>query len=350
MTGTVKRGFLWVLKNTLNRVTLRAARSGRGPFSLVRHVGRKTGAVYETPLILARAHDGFVAELTYGPDVAWYRNIVDAGHCVIVFKGVEHQIERIEPCTPEDGLRAFGNPAGFILKLLHRHDFRLLHESGPSPATTKEHSEARMARIDTISRREASVSTRIAYWFTARLIGRLAGRRPDGMLVPLQLYAHLPGLLRAYGRLEQATSGLRGLSERHRALAELKAATMTNCEYCIDLGSQIARQWGLSDVELLALPSYAASDLFAPVDKLILDYAAGMSSSPVDVDDELVARLTEHFTPAQLVELTHIIALENHRGRFNLALGVGSAGFSDGQVCAVPDAGYGQRYYRTTGA
>jgi 4-carboxymuconolactone decarboxylase len=170
------------------------------------------------------------------------------------------------------------------------------------------------------------------------------------MLVPLQLYAHRPRLLRAYGRLEQVTNGLHGLSARHRALAELKAATITTCEYCIDLGSQVARRWGLSDPELLALPSYAGSDLFTPVDKLVLDYAAGMSASPVDVDDELFARLAEHFTPAQLVELTHTIALENHRGRFNLALGVGSAGFSEGQVCAIPDPGYGQRYYLDAGA
>ena len=70
MTGRAKRGFLWLLKNTLNRATLRAARAGRGPFSLVRHIGRKTGTVYETPLILARAPGGFVAELTYGTDVA----------------------------------------------------------------------------------------------------------------------------------------------------------------------------------------------------------------------------------------------------------------------------------------
>jgi 4-carboxymuconolactone decarboxylase len=28
--------------------------------------------------------------------------------------------------------------------------------------------------------------------------------------------------------------------------------------------------------------------------------------------------------------------LENLRGRFNLALGIGAAGFSDGMVCAVP--------------
>jgi deazaflavin-dependent oxidoreductase (nitroreductase family) len=128
MTHSVKKGFLWILKNTLNRLTLRMARSGRGPFSLVRHVGRKTGAFYETPLILAPVSKGFIAELTYGPDVAWYRNVIAAGNCVIIFKGAEHPIAAIEPCTTQDGLNAFGYPAAFLLKLLRRHEFRLLRE------------------------------------------------------------------------------------------------------------------------------------------------------------------------------------------------------------------------------
>jgi len=134
MAGAVKRGYLWVLKNTLNRLTLRAARSGRGPFSLVRHVGRKTGAVYETPLILAETADGFVAELTYGPTVSWYRNITAAGHCVIVYKGTEHYVDRIEPCDEAVGLNAFGPPATWVLKLLGRHEFRFLHSAIEHPA------------------------------------------------------------------------------------------------------------------------------------------------------------------------------------------------------------------------
>jgi deazaflavin-dependent oxidoreductase (nitroreductase family) len=128
-TSRMKRGFLWVLKNTLNRATLRAARSGRGPFSLVRHVGRKTGKTYETPLLLAQTGAGFVAELTYGTDVSWYRNIVAAGQCVIVHHGIEHHIDRIEPCSAPDGLRAFGYPRSLILRLLRRKEFRLLHET-----------------------------------------------------------------------------------------------------------------------------------------------------------------------------------------------------------------------------
>jgi alkylhydroperoxidase family enzyme len=87
---------------------------------------------------------------------------------------------------------------------------------------------------------------------------------------------------------------------------------------------------------ILALPSYQASPLFSELDKLVLDYAVGMSRTPVDVPDELFDRLRQHLDDGQIVELTHHIALENMRGRFNLALSIGSAGFSDGMVCAVP--------------
>jgi AhpD family alkylhydroperoxidase len=193
-----------------------------------------------------------------------------------------------------------------------------------------------MARIAGVSARDAGLGVKLVLFFTRRSIARLAGCEPDRMIEPVELYAHVPGLLRAYGRLEQATAKLHRLSRRIRALAELKAATLTHCEYCIDLGSQISRRWGLSDEELLALPSYRTSALFSDLDKLVLDYAVGMSRTPVEVSDALFAGLRKHFDEAQLVELTHLIALENLRGRFNLALGVGAAGFSEGMVCAVP--------------
>ena len=121
--------YLWLLRHTLNRVAKRLARGGRGPFSLVRHVGRKTGRTYETPVILARVPGGFVAELTYGSNVSWYRNIAAAGECVVVFAGVEHRINRITPCGTEEGMRAFGIPAAVLLRLLGRHEFRFLHEA-----------------------------------------------------------------------------------------------------------------------------------------------------------------------------------------------------------------------------
>jgi alkylhydroperoxidase family enzyme len=181
---------------------------------------------------------------------------------------------------------------------------------------------------------------RLINYFTRRSLGRLAGREPEGMLEPLRMFAHSPALLSAYARLEQATAGLCRVDKRLSDLAELKAATLVSCEYCIDLGSAVARRRsGLTDEQLLTLPRYRDSELFTDTEKLVLDYAVGMSRTPVDVPDALFARLREHFDDAQLVELTYVIALENLRGRFNLALGVGPAGFSDGMVCARPLSG-----------
>ena len=126
-----------------------------------------------------------------------------------------------------------------------------------------------------VQERLAGVGVKLAYFFTRRSLSRLTGRAPEGMLAPLELYAHLPGLLRGYGALEQATAKLGGVDKRLKGLAWPKAATLTQCEYCIDLGSQVARRWGISDEELLALPRYRASGRFSDLEVLVLDYASG---------------------------------------------------------------------------
>jgi AhpD family alkylhydroperoxidase len=195
-----------------------------------------------------------------------------------------------------------------------------------------------MARISLVPVRNAGLIVKIAYRFTRRSLARVTARAPERMMEPFEVYAHTPGLLLGYAMLEWATAKAQRVDERLRLLAQLKAATLTHCEYCIDMGSQIARQSGLSDAQLLALPRYRESALFTPLEKLVLDYAVGMSRTPVDVPDALFEKLREHFNDAQLVELTSVIALENMRGRFNLSLGIGAAGYSEGMVCAVPAA------------
>ena len=127
----MRAAWLGLLKHSLNRVTVPLARAGHGPFALVRHVGRRSGRPYETPLLLARLGDDFVAELTYGPNVDWHRNVMAAGRCEVVAGGVVHEIDRIEPLPTAAGLRAFGNPAAPVLRLLRRRDFRLLRVARP---------------------------------------------------------------------------------------------------------------------------------------------------------------------------------------------------------------------------
>jgi AhpD family alkylhydroperoxidase len=196
-----------------------------------------------------------------------------------------------------------------------------------------------MPRLTGLSDRDAGLGAKAAFFFTKRRFKQMTGLETATMLEPLRMYAYIPKLLNAYGRLEVAESKLDILSPRHRALAELMAAMTVRCEYCIDLGSAIARGWGLSDEDLLGLSDYRNATCFSELDRLILDYATAVSRTPVEVSDELFDGLRRHFDDAQLVGLTHIITLGNLRGRFNVALGIGASGFSDGMVCALPDTG-----------
>ena len=123
---TTRRRFLWLLNNTLNRVTSQIARSGYGPFSLIRHVGRKSGRTYETPVILAKVPEGFIAELTYGDNVNWYRNVLAAGGCVVVHHRVEYRVTAVEPCNAQRGLSAYPAPFRIVLTAAGRNEFRVL--------------------------------------------------------------------------------------------------------------------------------------------------------------------------------------------------------------------------------
>ncbi len=194
-----------------------------------------------------------------------------------------------------------------------------------------------MAHIAGISAENAGEDVKLLYDYTRAGLAGITGREPERMLEPLEMYAHAPELLKAIAGLEQATAQLNRLDEGLNVLAQLKAATMTSCEYCIDLGSQIARRSGLSDDQLLALPAYRSSPLFSDLEKFRHQPVGHLYRCAAHTHRVVEHQLREHLDEGQLVELTHVIALENMRGRFNLGLGIGAAGFSEGMVCAVPE-------------
>ncbi|HWX45686.1 MAG TPA: carboxymuconolactone decarboxylase family protein [Solirubrobacteraceae bacterium] len=186
-----------------------------------------------------------------------------------------------------------------------------------------------MTRIDVVPARKAGPLVKITYRMTRRQFGR--------MMDPVAVYAHAPGLLLGYGMFEQASGKQRRVDERLKALAQLKAAAIVNCEFCCDIASALGRKEGVTEEQLLALPNYRESDLFNSLEKLVLDYAAAISRTPVRVSDELFAALREHFDERQLVELTNVIVLEDMRARFNSAFEMTPAGFSEGMVCIAPE-------------
>jgi AhpD family alkylhydroperoxidase len=195
-----------------------------------------------------------------------------------------------------------------------------------------------MARIQGVPKSNAGPMVRLVYRLGPRMMKKLTGQEPQtgSGMEPMEIWAYQPKMMIGMGKFNQAVRKGKSVDERLKNLVELKGAQMIGCEYCVDLGSQICRNSGLSDDELLALARYGQSDLFTDREKLALDYAVAVMRTPVEVTDELFARIKEHFSDEQLVEITALLTLVNV-DRFNAAFGIGSAGFSDGMVCVPPD-------------
>ena len=195
-----------------------------------------------------------------------------------------------------------------------------------------------MARIQGVPKRKAGPMVKLIYRLGPRMIKKLTSREPQtgSGMEPMEIWAYQPKMMMGMGKFNQAVRKGKSIDERLKNLVELKGAQMIGCEYCVDLGSQICRNSGLSDDELLALPRYRHSKLFTDREKLALDYTVAVMRTPVEVTDELFAQMKEHFSDKQLVEITAHLTVVN-LDRFNAAFGIGSAGFSDGMVCVAPD-------------
>lgn len=91
---------------------------------------------------------------------------------------------------------------------------------------------------------------------------------------------------------------------------------------------------GASDAKIAAVHEYRTSDLFSAAERAALELADAMTATPPNVTDELFARLREHYSEPQLVELVGIIAQENFRSRFNTTFRIEAVGL----YCPLPAA------------
>lgn len=98
----------------------------------------------------------------------------------------------------------------------------------------------------------------------------------------------------------------------------------------------MGRAHGISAEQIANLSRYRIDFNFSDLERLVLEYADGITCTPVEVPDALFVRMREKFSEAQLVELTSAIAWENYRARFSHAFGIEAENFAEGAVCALP--------------
>jgi alkylhydroperoxidase family enzyme len=98
----------------------------------------------------------------------------------------------------------------------------------------------------------------------------------------------------------------------------------------------VGRKAGVTEQKLMALADFESSSEFNETEKLALRYAVAMSTTPVQLPDDLFDAMSRHFDERQLVELTSAIAWENYRARFDHAFGCEAEGYSEGAFCPLP--------------
>jgi AhpD family alkylhydroperoxidase len=193
-----------------------------------------------------------------------------------------------------------------------------------------------MARIE----EKNSPTTRMANWYTRRSYGRateIAG-----------VMAHSRPNFMGYGMFEFFHERSKATDHKLLALAGTKAACLIGCEFCLDIGSHISREAGVTEEQLRNMHAYRDHPAFSQQERLVLEYAEAMCQTPMSIPDELFARMKEQFTDEQIVELTTAVAIENFRARFNTAMGITPAGFTEGKYCALPQEVAVQEAERTS--
>lgn len=88
----------------MNPRQLRTAGTPGAYASIVRHVGRRSGTAYETPVVPFPIEGGFVVALPYGTRPDWLQNVLAAGTAILVNEGTTYRLDDPE-VVPTDGIR-----------------------------------------------------------------------------------------------------------------------------------------------------------------------------------------------------------------------------------------------------
>lgn len=92
----------WLAKINKRLFNPREIRRGERP--VVIHVGRTSGALYQTPLDAHPTKRGYVLVVRYGPGSDWVRNILEAGTATLRVDGGEHRLGSPRLVSPQEAV------------------------------------------------------------------------------------------------------------------------------------------------------------------------------------------------------------------------------------------------------
>jgi uncharacterized peroxidase-related enzyme len=129
--------------------------------------------------------------------------------------------------------------------------------------------------------------------------------------------AHRPPILQHVWSLLIDLADEAVLSKRYLELGLVTVSLLNRCTYCVSHHAPKLAVQGVSERGAERLLDYKDHPELDDVDKLVVEYAIAVTNNWTRTRDEIFDRLKQHFSEAQIVELTWRIALCGAFNRFN---------------------------------
>jgi len=95
MRGPVSSTLRWLTRVTRPLALRSAGKEGSGS-SVVRHIGRRSGRLYQTPVVAVEHDDSFLIALPYGESTDWLKNVLAKGSATLVTGGRSYEVDEPE--------------------------------------------------------------------------------------------------------------------------------------------------------------------------------------------------------------------------------------------------------------
>ncbi len=149
---------------------------------------------------------------------------------------------------------------------------------------------------------------------TFDLMRRILGFVPNSVLT----MQRRPGIVHGFGALTRGVMDPEGEVDLgfKRLLAHM-ASHAAGCQYCEAHSLVAARIHGIDDEKVAALWDYERSPLFTEAERVALEFAQCAAAVPNAVTKDLFARLREHWSESQIVEILGVACLYGFLNRWN---------------------------------
>ena len=95
------------LKRATRPLAMRSAGTDWSSTSVVRHVGRRSGRRYETPVVAVEHGDCLLIALPYGERTDWTRNVLASGTAAVVTHGTMYEVDRPQIVPMKEATKFF---------------------------------------------------------------------------------------------------------------------------------------------------------------------------------------------------------------------------------------------------